>query len=202
MTSDILAKLNISHVHSCATLAELRILFICFVSYAGFLRFDDISNITRKDCKINTDSLTIHLVKSKSDQFRQGADVVIARTFKPTCPVLVAERYFKALGDPADSVTGGSQAHLYQERPHTVQAPTQLHPYTGDCPGRSQTHRSRCLRLRSSQPKVRRSIRGLQCPCSPVLNIKARQVENRKLSKQYFKLDKEATLITTKNLGI
>ena len=46
--------------------------------------------------------MIIRLSRSKSDQFRQGADVIIAITFKPTCLVLAGERYFTALGDPTD----------------------------------------------------------------------------------------------------
>jgi hypothetical protein len=103
VTPDILLKILEAHGHPRADLADLRVLFVCFISYAGFLRFDDISSVIRKDCIISADRLTIHLRRSKTDQFRQGADVVIARTFKPTCPVVVAERYFSAIGDPPDS---------------------------------------------------------------------------------------------------
>lgn len=86
-----------------ASLTDLRILFICFLSYAGFLRFDELSNLRRKDCVASPDHLCLHLQKSKADQFRQGADVIIARTGKPTCPVSIAERYFSAMGDAHDS---------------------------------------------------------------------------------------------------
>ena len=102
ITADILLKLLGSHGHSNATLADLRTLFISFISYAGFLRFDDLIKITRKDCSISQDCLTIHITKSKNDQFRQGSEVFIARTFRESCPVAIAERYFAALGYPVD----------------------------------------------------------------------------------------------------
>ena len=102
ITADILLKLLGSHGHSNATLADLRTLFISFISYAGFLRFDDLIKITRKDCSISQDCLSIHITKSKNDQLRQGSEVFIARTFRESCPVAIAERYFAALGDPAD----------------------------------------------------------------------------------------------------
>ncbi|XP_072042790.1 uncharacterized protein [Amphiura filiformis] len=89
ISADILAKNFVAHGHPTASLAELRTLFVIFISYAGFLRF-------------LCDSLTIHLKKAKNDQYRQGAEVTIARTFKATCPVAVAERYFALLGDPID----------------------------------------------------------------------------------------------------
>ena len=102
ITADILLMLLGSHGHSNATLADLRTLFISFISYAGFLRFDDLIKITRKDCSISQDCLTIHITKSKNDQFRQGSEVFIARTFRESCPVAIAERSFAALGDPVD----------------------------------------------------------------------------------------------------
>ena len=55
ITADILLKLLGSHGHSNATLADLRTLFISLISYAGFLRFDDLIKITRKDCSISQD---------------------------------------------------------------------------------------------------------------------------------------------------
>ncbi|XP_072018320.1 uncharacterized protein [Amphiura filiformis] len=99
ISADILAKIFVAHGHPTASLAELRTLFVIFISYAGFLRFDDVRDISRSDCAITKDSLTIHLKKAKNDQYRQGTEVTIARTFKATCPVAVAER-FAVLGDP------------------------------------------------------------------------------------------------------
>ena len=52
-------KIMTSHGHPNATLADLRVLFVCFVSYAGFLRFNDLSGVMRKDCVIKSDRLTI-----------------------------------------------------------------------------------------------------------------------------------------------
>ena len=52
------------------------------------------------DCSILSDRLVIHLCKSKTDQYCQGNDITIARTFEPTCPVAITERYFQAMGDP------------------------------------------------------------------------------------------------------
>ena len=66
------------------------------------MRFDDFIKITRKDCSTSQDCLTIHITKSKNDQFPQGSEVFIARTFRESCPVAIAERYFAALGDPVD----------------------------------------------------------------------------------------------------
>ncbi|XP_071483023.1 integrase/recombinase xerD homolog [Diadema antillarum] len=103
VTPEIPSNLLASHGHLNASLADLRILLVCFVSYAGFLRFNDLSRLRRKDCTTHHDRLVLHLSSSKTDQFCQGRDVTIARTFKPTCPVVIAERYFAALGDSPHS---------------------------------------------------------------------------------------------------
>ena len=102
ITPQILREIWKSHGQAHATLADLRNLFISFISYAGFLRFDDLRKISRNSCTFTQDCLIIHLPSSKSDQFRQGSDIVIARSAKDTCPVRVAERYFAVLGDSAD----------------------------------------------------------------------------------------------------
>ena len=43
-----------------------------------------------------------NITKSKNDQFWQGSEVFIARTFHESCPVAIAERYFAALGNPVN----------------------------------------------------------------------------------------------------
>ncbi|XP_030844181.1 uncharacterized protein LOC115925113 [Strongylocentrotus purpuratus] len=104
ITPDILMKIYEKYGHDHASLADLRVLFACFISYAGFLRFDDLKNISNNDLTFTSDRLVIHLASSKKDQFRQGSDVVIARSFKQSCPVRVAERYLAALRDPPGSL--------------------------------------------------------------------------------------------------
>ena len=42
ITPDILTKIYEKYGHDHASLADLRVLFVCFISYAGFLRFDDL----------------------------------------------------------------------------------------------------------------------------------------------------------------
>ena len=44
------------------------------------------------------------LPRSKNDPFRQGSEVLVARTGTPTCPVAMLERYITAVGIPMNSV--------------------------------------------------------------------------------------------------
>ena len=77
------------------TLASLRLAAICLISFAGFLRFDELANIRPCDLKIGEDHLTIQLPRSKTDQLRQGNEVVVARTGSETCPVAMLETYIR-----------------------------------------------------------------------------------------------------------
>jgi len=38
--------------------------------------------------------MTVHITLSKTDQYWQGDNVVVARTGSPTCPVIMLERYY------------------------------------------------------------------------------------------------------------
>lgn len=47
--------------------------------------------------------MRIFVQSSKTDIYRDGAWVVIAKTFKPTCPVLLTLRYFAVASFSGDS---------------------------------------------------------------------------------------------------
>ena len=74
------------------------------MAYAGFFRFDELSDLRPVDLKFDKDMVTVRIKKSKNDQLRKGDEVVIARTKNATCPVGMMERYM-SMGniDPQDS---------------------------------------------------------------------------------------------------
>ena len=78
------------------TLSNLRITTFSLLAFAGFLRFDEAIHIRACDLDISTDIVKILLPHSKTDQFRQGQEVLIARTNTPTCPVAMLEHYMAA----------------------------------------------------------------------------------------------------------
>ena len=47
--------------------------------------------------------MSVHIVRSKTDQFRDGANVVIAETGSVTCSVQWLKRYFRMAGLQDDS---------------------------------------------------------------------------------------------------
>ena len=79
------------------TLSNLRITTFSLLTFARFLRFGEAIHIRACDLDISTDMVKILLPRSKNDQFRQGQEVLIARTNTPTCPVAMLERYMAAV---------------------------------------------------------------------------------------------------------
>ena len=80
------------------SLSDLRLAIVCLLSFAGFLRFNELVNLKPLDIKIEGNMMKIHIVCSKTDQLRQGDEVVVARTHSATCPVAMLENYMVRTG--------------------------------------------------------------------------------------------------------
>lgn len=76
----------------------LRDLAMILLSYAGFLRFDELSALTCNDVKFESEHLVISIKKSKTDIYRGGKEVLIAKGSTSACPVFMLERYMKCAG--------------------------------------------------------------------------------------------------------
>jgi len=83
---------------SSPTLANLRITTISLMAFAGFLRSDEALHIRACDLEISQQMAKLSLPHSKTDQFRKGNEVLIARTGASTCPVAMLEQYLAATG--------------------------------------------------------------------------------------------------------
>ena len=95
ITPEILEKLVEEFAQEDADLDDLRIVIICLIGFAGFLRYSELAALKESDLYIYPDHMEAFIESSKTDQYRDGAWVVIARTSAKTCPVLMAERYMK-----------------------------------------------------------------------------------------------------------
>ncbi|XP_072037006.1 integrase/recombinase xerD homolog [Amphiura filiformis] len=92
ITADMLLKIvdkfgqgeNLMHIRMCAML---------LVAYAGFFRYDELSNLRLCDVIIFTSHVKFFINKSKNDQYREGAWVVVAASGKETCPVGMLQKY-------------------------------------------------------------------------------------------------------------
>ena len=66
---------------------------MCVLGYAGFFCFNELAQLRRCDFQFE-DSFMRILIQRRTDIYIDGAWAVIAKTFKPTCPVLLTLRYF------------------------------------------------------------------------------------------------------------
>ena len=79
-------------------LEGVRLCCMVLLCYAGFLRYDELSNLKLCDVEICSSHVKLFIEKSKTDQFREGAWVVIGATGKSTCPVAMLLKYINCAG--------------------------------------------------------------------------------------------------------
>jgi site-specific recombinase XerD len=77
------------------TLKELRLLVICALSYTGVLRYDELSNIKANNITFHEEYVDIFIEKSKTDCYRNGKNVLIAKLNTPQCPVTILQCYIR-----------------------------------------------------------------------------------------------------------
>ena len=103
ITVDMLTSI-VADAEQSGSLADLRLATACLISYAGFLRFDELIQIKAQEIQIYPNSAVISIPRSKTDQLRNGAEVVITRTGSQLCPVRSLEKYMSQAGiAPSDS---------------------------------------------------------------------------------------------------
>ena len=79
-------------------LSDLRLATACLLSFSGFLRFSELINLKLCDFELQDDRMRIRIEHSKTDQLRQGDEVLIARTKSDTCPIAMLECYMLRTG--------------------------------------------------------------------------------------------------------
>ena len=81
-----------------ASLYSIRSVVICLLPFAAFFRFDELAKLVRSDVKIERDVLKLFIQSSQTDQYRDGACIVIASSGKTTSPVAMMGRYVERAG--------------------------------------------------------------------------------------------------------
>lgn len=102
ITVDILKKV-VDKFNAENCLPNLRICALLLIGYAGFLRFNELANIKASNLIFFNSHVEILIESSKTDIYRQGNKVFIARTNSSLCPVLMLERYLEAAKIRLDS---------------------------------------------------------------------------------------------------
>ena len=77
-------------------LSEIRLVAAALLAFSAFFRFDELSKLRCCDISFTESALSVRILSSKTDQFRQGDTVVIARTRNDTSPVAMLEKYVAA----------------------------------------------------------------------------------------------------------
>ena len=97
MTVDMI-KAVVLDAERTGSLSDMRLATACVLGYAGFLRFSELVELKPANFAINKSMMTIRITHSKTDQLRQGDEVVIARADSRMCPVSMLERYLLTVG--------------------------------------------------------------------------------------------------------
>ena len=75
------------------SLSDLRLATACLLGFSGFMRAAEVLELRPCDCIISGEMMKIRITGSKTDQLRQGDELLVARTKSRTCPVAMLERY-------------------------------------------------------------------------------------------------------------
>ena len=78
VTADML-KAMVEAAGSAPSLTEVRLLAVCLVAFAGFMRCDELIRLRCKDITFNAEGMIINIVSSKTP-VQGGSSLVIART--------------------------------------------------------------------------------------------------------------------------
>ena len=93
------------------SLSEVRLLAVCLMAFAGFLRCEELLKLECADVEFNAEGLVLTIRSSKTDQFRE---VVVGRMGTNTCPVEMLACYFCMGG-----LSVGSHDRMFRAVVHT-----------------------------------------------------------------------------------
>ncbi|KAK3091197.1 hypothetical protein FSP39_017889 [Pinctada imbricata] len=92
------------------SLYDLRTTTMCLLSYAGFLRFSELSNLRMCDVNFFQTHVTLYIVKSKTDKYKAGSTVCISKTGLSTCPVSMLSKYIEKA-----NISPSSEEYLFRQ---------------------------------------------------------------------------------------
>ena len=99
VTPDMVLSICRKFASANANLSNLRTAAICVTAFAGFLRFNELANLRCCDVKFCEDKyVELFIAKSKTDIYRNGNVVSLAKTGHITCPYNLLNRYIQAAG--------------------------------------------------------------------------------------------------------
>ena len=93
-----ISKIVKSFANENSDLMELRISCICVLGFSAFLRFDELSKIKFCDLLFAKNYMKLFIEQSKTDVYRQGEWVYIAKLNSDNCPVRITKKYLRKAG--------------------------------------------------------------------------------------------------------
>ncbi len=96
VTTEIIKKVIDNFATPEASLKDLRVATFFSLGFAGFFRFNELSNIHCNHIVFSDEYVKIFIPRSKTDIYREGNYVYIAKTHTKYCPVSIIERYLTA----------------------------------------------------------------------------------------------------------
>lgn len=78
---------------SSTDLVDIRDLTMILIGYAGFLRYNEISELKCSDITFYDKHLVLKIRKSKTDVYREGREVLIVKGSSSACPYVMLKRY-------------------------------------------------------------------------------------------------------------
>lgn len=95
ITSEVITNLFKKYV-DCKDIPLIRDLTMIIVAFTGFLRYDELSSILCKDVTFHDDSyVKICITKSKTDQYRDGNEILLSKIDSVACPYTMLQKYVK-----------------------------------------------------------------------------------------------------------
>lgn len=98
INTDILRKLMDFYSKDPSNVLQFRTFVMCLLGFSGFFRFSELSNIRICDIKWENAHIEINIPKSKTDIYRRGNSVIIAKNGNDLCPVFWLNKYIDLLG--------------------------------------------------------------------------------------------------------
>ena len=97
ITPDIL-RLIIQRFGDKRDLSKLRVCSLFLLGFSGFLRYNELSNIKMNNLEFHDTYLKLVIEKSKTDIYRRGSSVIIAKTGNDLCPIFWLKAYIESAG--------------------------------------------------------------------------------------------------------
>lgn len=106
---ELIKKICYTYANSSSSLKDLRIATLCVLSFAGLFRSQEVLDI--KACHISwmSDYLIINVPRSKTDVYRLGQKVFVAKTNSSTCPYTLLLRYLSSA-----NIKLGSDVYIFR----------------------------------------------------------------------------------------